>query len=401
MRLAGGAAHAPYPGVMPVEPLPPASGRAAVPRPGERAASGRISGRAAVPVREYAEGYADDGRVPPGGPPARTGRPRRRWRRIAAVTAVVLVVGALLGIGGLLWYANDLDDNIKRTDAFQGIDPQERPVKPIEGTFNALILGSDSRDPEGTEGPYRADTIILLHVPADRSRAFLISIPRDLWVFIPPTPDGSQGGFEAKINAATAFGGVPLMVQTVENYTGVRIDHVILVDFAGFVEVTDALGGVEMDIEQTITSIHEPYRTFEAGRRKLNGEEALDYIRQRKQFPDGDFSRMRHQQQFLRALMDKATSTGTLTNPARLNAFLQTATRALTVDEDLSLLDAAMTFRNLRSDDLTFLTSPHAGTGTAGGQSVVFSDDERAAELYEAVRQDRLMEWLEANPDAA
>src|SRR5690606_39443157 len=115
----------------------------------------------------------------------------------------------------------------------------------------------------------------------------------------------------------------------------------------------------------------------------------------------GDFTRMRNQQQFLRALMDKATSTGTLTNPARLNAFLQTATRALTVDEDLSLLDAAMTFRNLRSDNLTFLTSPHAGTGTAGGQSVVFSDDERAAELYEAVRQDRVAQWLEANPDAA
>ncbi|HLV58564.1 MAG TPA: LCP family protein [Natronosporangium sp.] len=383
---------------MPVDPKAPASGRAAVPRAGgARPGSGRISGRAAVPVR----GYADDAGEPPGGrPPTRTGRPRRRWRRIAVVTALVLAVGAVLGTGGLLWYAHDLDSNMARTDAFQGIDPQQRPAKPIESTFNALILGSDSRDPDGTAGKYRADTIILLHVPSDRSRAFLISIPRDLWVYIPPTPDGSKGGFEDKINSATAHGGVPLMVQTVENYTGVRIDHVILVDFGGFVEVTDALGGVEMDIEQTITSIHKPYRTFEAGRRELRGEEALDYIRQRMQFPDGDFTRMRNQQQFLRALMDKATSTGTLTNPARLNAFLQTVTRALTVDEDLSLIDAAMTFRNLRSDDLTFLTSPHAGTGMAGGQSVVFSDDERAADLYEAVRQDRLAQWLEANPDA-
>ena len=383
---------------MPVDPQSRASGRAAVPHPGSaRPASGRISGRAAVPVR----GYADDGGEPPGGrSPLRTGRPRRRWRRIAAVAAVVLAVGAVLGAGGLLWYAHELDNNMRRTDAFQGLDPQQRPASSIEGTFNALILGSDSRDPDGTAGPYRADTIILLHVPSDRSRAYLISIPRDLWVYIPPTPDGSQGGFEDKINSATAYGGVPLMVQTVENYTGVRVDHVILVDFAGFVEVTDALGGVEMTIEQTITSIHKPYRTFEAGRRTLGGEEALDYIRQRMQFPDGDFTRMRHQQQFLRALMDKATSTGTLTNPARLNAFLQTVTRALTVDEGLSLIDAALTFRNLRSDDLVFLTSPHAGIGMAGGQSVVFSDDERAAELYEAVRQERVAQWLEANPDA-
>ena len=115
-----------------------------------------------------------------------------------------------------------------------------------------LLLGSDSRDPDGAAGgPYRADTIMLMHVPSDRQEAYFISIPRDLWVPIPPTPDGSAGGREAKINAATAFGGVPLMVQTVEAYTGVRLDHVVLVDFGGFVEVTDALGGVEMEIKQT------------------------------------------------------------------------------------------------------------------------------------------------------
>jgi LCP family protein required for cell wall assembly len=218
-------------------------------------------------------------------------------------------------------------------------------------------------------------------------------------VYIPPNADGTAGDREAKINAATAFGGVPLAVQTVEHYTGVRIDHVVQLDFAGFVEVTNAVGGVEMDIPQTIQSIHRPHRTFEAGRQHLNGEEALDYIRQRYQFPDGDFTRMRNQQQFLRALLDKATSRQTLANPGRLNEFLQTATRTLTVDDDLSLLEVAWKFRNLRGDTLTFMTTPHAGTGMVGGESVVFSDDEAASELFTAVREDRITEWVSANPD--
>lgn len=314
------------------------------------------------------------------------------------MTALVLVLLAGLGTLGTLLYLENLDDNIGRTDAFAGLAAADRPEKTETGALNILLLGSDSRDPEDTDATYRADTIIVMHIPSGRDEAYLISLPRDLWVRIPASQDGTRGSQQAKLNAATAIGGVPLMVHTVEGYTGVRLDHVMLIDFAGFVEVTDALGGVEMDIEQTITSIHPPHRTFQEGRRHLNGEEALDYIRQRKQFPDGDFTRMRNQQQFLRALMDKAADTGTLTNPARLNAFLQTATRTLTVDQQFSLVDSAFAFRNLRSHNLTFLTSPHAGTGSAGGQSVVFSDDARAAGFFDAARKDRLARWLAAHP---
>jgi LCP family protein required for cell wall assembly len=313
--------------------------------------------------------------------------------------ALSLLLVLLLGAGGLWLYTRSLDDNMGRIDAFSTIST-ERPGSPAAGTLNVLILGSDSRDPDAVQtNTYRADTIMLMHVPSGRERAYLISIPRDLWVFVPPNADGSAGGHEAKINAATAFGEVPLMVATVEGYTGVRIDHVMLLDFAGFVEVTDALGGVEMRIDQTITSIHGDRRVFEEGTRQLNGEEALDYIRQRKQFADGDFTRMRNQQQFLKALMGKAASSGTFTNPRKLNAFLQTATSTLTVDRNFSLLSVGWKLRNVRGDNLTFLTSPNAGTGTASGQSVVFSDDEAAAELYTAVREDRLAQWVVDHPD--
>jgi LCP family protein required for cell wall assembly len=377
----------------------PASGRAAVPGPSHAA---HISGRASVPVSTPpgAGGYVYGGSDgPPGGyddhPPALTAGPRRGRRKKVIILSVLLVVALLAG-GGLL-YLRGLDNNMDRDDFFAGVG--DRPPPATAGSLNILLLGSDSRDPDGSDGPYRADTIMVMHIPSSHDQAYLISIPRDLWIYVPPNADGSRGGHDAKVNASTAWGGVPLMVQTIEGYTGVRLDHVMLIDFGGFVEVTDALGGVEMDIEQTITSIHHPNRTFEQGRQHLDGEEALDYIRQRYQFADGDFTRMRNQQQFLRALMDKATDTGTLANPAKLNAFLQTATSTLTVDEDFALVTTAHKFRHLRGRNLTFLTSPHAGTGWAGGQSVVFSDDEGAAQLYQAVREDRIAQWVADNPD--
>jgi LCP family protein required for cell wall assembly len=383
------------------------AGRAAV--PGQSGQDpGRIAGRASVPVSPPAGGGAGGsggsggsgrgfgGGRPHGHPIARVARRRGRWRRAALVTLLTMLLVAGLGLAGLVLYLRGLDNNMGRINAFGPITA-ERPAE--TGTLNILLLGSDSRDPDGSDGPYRADTIMLMHVPAAGDHAYLISIPRDLWVYVPPNAAGTQGGREAKINASTAWGDVPLMVQTVEGYTGVRVDHVMLIDFAGFVEVTDAVGGVEMEIEQTITSIHRPHRTFEAGHQHLNGEQALDYIRQRYQFADSDFTRMRNQQQFLRALMDRAASRDTLTNPARLHAFLQTATSTLTVDEDFSLVTRGFHFRNLRGQNLTFLTSPHAGTGMVGSESVVFSDDAAAAELYQALRADRMAQWVEANPD--
>jgi anionic cell wall polymer biosynthesis LytR-Cps2A-Psr (LCP) family protein len=165
------------------------------------------------------------------------------------------------------------------------------------------------------------------------------------------------------------------------------------IDFAGFKDVVDALGGVDMNIERTITSIHKPYRKFYKGKQHLNGTQALDYIRQRKQFPDGDFARMRHQQQFLRALMDKAASTGTLTNPGKLNGFLKSVTKAVTVDEDFSLVDMGLQFRHLRGDNLKFITNPNAGTDTIDGQSVVLSDKAKASALYQAMADDKMAEW--------
>ncbi|MER7889389.1 LCP family protein [Micromonospora sp. NPDC094482] len=312
---------------------------------------------------------------------------RRRWRRIVLIS---LLVVALLGAGGAVaggLYLRSVESGIERVDAFEDVPEEARPQPVVKGAMNIMILGSDTRDPERTEGS-RTDTIILAHLPKDRSSAQLISIPRDTWVPVPKSKDGNHGGRDAKVNAAYAWGGVPLMVQTVEKFTDVRIDHVAIIDFAGFKEIIDALGGIDVNVEKNFTSIHPPFRAFKQGVQRMDGETALDYSRQRKQFPDGDFARIRHQQQVIKAILDKASSGGLLTNPGKLNSFLQATSNSVSVDKNMSLLDMANQMRGVRGSNLTFLTSPTKGTGTVGSESVVFADTKRIPSFYEAVRRD-------------
>jgi len=315
---------------------------------------------------------------------------------------VVLLLGGAAFAAGVTFYGKSLDKNITRTDPFAALTGG-RPLATTNGAINMLLVGSDSRDPGSTvesANAWRADTIIVMHIPKDHKSAYLVSIPRDLYVPIPQNAGGDCGGNRNKINAAFAFGGLPLAVKTVECLTDIRMDHVAAIDFGGFKEVTDALGGVTMNVEQEITSIHKPFRHFNKGKQHMNGAEALDYVRQRKQFADGDFARVRHQQQFLKALMNKAASSGTLTNPSKLNAFLKAATKALTVDKQMKVLDMAVQFRNLDGSSLHFLTSPHLGSQDIDGQSVVVSDRENALSLYQAIGSDRVADWVKAHPSA-
>lgn len=316
------------------------------------------------------------------------------------MVGIAVVLLGLAGGAGTWVYVNGLNGDLARTDPFSEVTGG-RPPKTVNGALNILMVGSDSRDPDAPidkASRWRADTIILMHVPASHDKAYLVSIPRDLYVPIPENASADcSTGQRAKINAAFAFGGLPLAVRTVECVTDVHVDHVMAIDFAGFKEVTDALGGVDLYVERDITSIHKPFRKFQKGTNHMNGAEALDYVRQRKQFPDGDFARMRHQQAFLRALMDKAASSGTLTNPAKLNAFLKATTKAVTVDEDFSVMDMAIQFRKLRGQDLQFLTSPHNGSQTINGESVVVSNREEALAMYQAMAADKMDAWVQAN----
>lgn len=323
---------------------------------------------------------------------------RRRGRRIALIVLLVLV---LLAGGGMLaggLYYRSVNNSIDRVDAFTGVPEESRPQVVAKGAMNIMILGSDSRDPENTGGS-RSDTIIMAHLPKDRSSAQLISIPRDTWTAVPRSAAG-RGGRNAKINAAYAWGGVPLMVQTVEKFTGVRVDHVAMVDFAGFKEIVDALGGIDIDVEQSFTSTHslnpDGRREFTKGRQTMDGATALDYARERYAFANGDFTRIKHQQQVIKAILEKAASGGTLSSPTRLNAFVKATANSAAVDKELSLVDLAMEMRHLRSGNLGFFTCPVKGTGRVGSESVVFADPPRVKTLFDAVRRDSVPDILSA-----
>ncbi|HTJ37425.1 MAG TPA: LCP family protein [Dactylosporangium sp.] len=387
----------------------PSSGRAQVPGALAPTSGERVRVSAAnAPTSPSAPGVYGRPSSPPPDRPGRTpgnggeysGRKkiRPRWGRIALVAGcAVLLLALLAGIGGFIYYKS-VDNNLNRDDPFSQITGG-RPPKVADGALNILLLGSDSRDPDnkGKPGEWRTDTMIVMHIPADHQHAYLISMPRDLYVHIPKSKTTQYGNTNAKLNASFSWGGTPLTVQTIEEYTNVRMDHVLLIDFGGFKQVIDALGGIDMNIEKDITSIHPPKRQFKKGMNHLNGDEALDYARQRYQFPDGDFARMRHQQEMMKAILDKAVSSGTVTNPAKLNSFLKAVTKAMTVDKDFSLADMALQFRSLRSDDLTFMVSPNDGSKKINGEDVVVPDKEKATALYDAVRNDKMNDWMATN----
>jgi LCP family protein required for cell wall assembly len=324
---------------------------------------------------------------------------KRRWPRVLIAVGVFLAL-VVAGLGGLAWQRqSSYNGNIDRIKGALPTDQANRPGPNVEGTENWLLVGSDSRAESATTGEgnqvwkpgqQRTDTIMLLHLPADRKKAYLISFPRDSWVEIP-------GYGNQKINAAFSFGGPKLLIETMENLTGIRIDHYGAIDFEGFKAMTDALGGVTVNIKQ---SVYDPARKkqWTAGKQKLNGEEALLFVRQRYNLPNGDFDRIKRQQAFLGALAKQAADRGTLTNPLKLDRFLSALTKSISVDESVSagdLRSLALSMRSVRVSDVMFMTLPHKGTGMRGKQSVVFVDAAKAKQLFNAVKTAQMPEYVQ------
>lgn len=270
----------------------------------------------------------------------------------------------------------------------------------VSGPLNYLIIGSDLRV-SNPEGGQRADTIVVVHIPAGLDRAYLISVPRDLRLRLPADPTTGYGGGTDKINAAFQFGGagyggVRLLSATLTRLAGIRFDGAAIIDFSGFRRVIDLLGGVTICVDTQTRSIHTGH-LFTPGCQTMTGARALDYARQRYDLPNGDWDRQRHHQQILKAITAKVTDAGVLANPLKLDQLIRSVGSSLTVDtNDVPLRDLVFALRDIRADDLVGIQVP-SHPEMIDGTSYALLDDP-ADELFAALTRADLAGWVTANP---
>jgi len=329
----------------------------------------------------------------PEGPSMPLPPPKPRRRRVIKLLALAAVL-VMVAVAALGWWAyRHLDGNI-RTDsaterALAGL-AGERP--PASGSAeNILIMGSDYRPELGSA---RSDTVLLVHLSGDGSRAQVISVPRDLMVSIPscPTPGGGASRAQySQFNWSFDLGGAACTIRTFEKLTDIRVDHHLVVGFEGFAKLIDAVGGVEVDLPKAERDPNVGL-DLSAGHHLLHGTDALAYVRAREYVGDGsDTNRMSRQQHFLGLLSAKLRSNGVLFNPARLFPVLDAATSSLTADSGLNSLSKLYglveRLRAIPEGKVDFRTVPRQPYPADPDRDVL--EQPAASELFAALREDR------------
>jgi len=317
---------------------------------------------------------------------------------VCIAVGLALAVLAGLSLGGLRLLTDRFNAALKKADL---LDSGARTTgAKLSGPLNYLLIGSDMRAANPSMGA-RADSIVIVHLPPGLDKAYLVSVPRDLRVTIPPYPPANYAGGEDKINAAFEYGrpgdgGMRLLSATVGQLTGLRFDGAAIIDFNGFKRVVDLLGGVDVCVDRQFTSIHTG-RVFTPGCRTMNGAQALDYARQRYGLPDGDYDRQRHQQQILKAIAAKLTDPAVLANPLKLDQTVRAIAATMTVDTNgVPLNDLVFSLRGLRPDNLTGIRLP-SHTEMIDGTSYDLLDPQ-ADTLFKALRESDMPAWTAANP---
>jgi LCP family protein required for cell wall assembly len=307
------------------------------------------------------------------------GQPGRRGRRIALIAGLVVVFLIVATVGSYFWLNSKLNRSVT-LPAFTG----------QSGGTNWLIAGSDGRDGLTTQqiiqlhvgfdfGTANSDSLMLLHLGGPKP--VLISIPRDSYVPIPGFGDN-------KINAALGFGGPALLIKTVENVTGLRIDHYMGIGFAGLVSVVNQVGGVNICLT---TALHD-YNSganFKAGCQKMDGAQALAFVRDRHSFADEDLQRMQDQRAFLKALLEKATSPGVYLNPFVALPFGSSAASSITVDKGTSLYDLMQAALALRDPQTGTVPIANANYLTSNAGDAVQWNRTQALQLFNALQNNQ------------
>ncbi len=328
----------------------------------------------------------------------------RRARRSRTSLRSLVISGSLsgavlLGSGALWVLPNYAASKINSVDA--GTIGSES-----QGALNILVVGVDKRDDLsrrqqnqlhlGREAGERTDTMMVLHLSEDHKKVTVVSLPRDTWTEIP-------GKGPHKINSAYQFGGAKLAVRTVQQATGLRINHYVEVNVLGFIDVVEELGGVTVC---TPVAINDPKTklVLQPGTHELNGANALAYARTRAT-ARSDLDRIDRQQQVISALLSKALSGGTLANPARLAGLVSSTLKTLTVDDALSrnLLGLASQLKDVSTDDVSFVTVPLANVNfrTPTGESAVLWDKQAARELFRRIGSDEPLSGPTAQASAS
>ena len=329
-----------------------------------------------------------------------TGRSVLRWG--AAVLGVLVLLGVLTA-GGLWWYANSQLDEID----VPSLDATEAPTdgasgEPVlEDTLNVLVVGNDTREglteeqlqELGTtdEGTRLTDTIMLVQISPNRDDAVVVAFPRDLAVQM-PGEDGAGPQDYVKINSVMARGGGPdALVETIQDFSGLDLDHYVEINMAGFLDLADVLGGVEVCLDEPLVDQYAGV-DLPSGCQTLSSTQALGFVRSRRttteQFGIGDFGRIAKQQYYLKQAMAKATRLGTLLNPMRVKNLIDAVASAVTTDRALGLTDMyriANTLKGVTADDVVMRTVP--GTiQNIDGQSFVVHEPGPTTDLFAAMR---------------
>jgi len=365
-----------------------------------------------------------DASPPPPRETGRTGPHDPLWAKIlVGLGALLMMASGGLIVGGKILIQKI--NNSVNTENLLGADSANggKPVT-LNGPLNIVLVGLDERPDNGE--PTRADSIILMHVSASHDQAYLISIPRDLWVTIPVVKQHHPTAEQAKINAAFAYGnmkggrqgGMIVLAETLKSITGIRdFNAAAIVNFGSFEKLVAALGGVDMCLDQATYSHHigtdktgnlvaiynhpgaKPVH-YDVGCRHLEAWQALDYVRQRYDFPNTDYDRARHQQQFVKAVIKRAKSQGLISNPTKAIKIMSAAGEALTVDtRGKEPTTVAFTLQGILANELVMLKI-NSGTfhgGTIGGQDIQSLDDTSKAMLA-AVKSDQLESFIAQNP---
>jgi LCP family protein required for cell wall assembly len=351
------------------------------------------------------------------------------WARLFVIFGALMMLASGITIIGNKVLVDAAVGSFNKTDL---LPPPDHHVS-INGAKNILLVGLDARPDQNPTDPIRADSVMIMHIPASHDRAYLVSIPRDTYVQVPPYDNGVKrykGGAD-KINAAFASGGLGLtglearkhgfrlLESTIRSDFGVGFDAGAIVEFSGFKEVVEALGGVDMYVDEKTTSVHwgwtkdgkykMPFtfdsnakvqhavpgvtpKVYNVGQQHLQPWEALDYVRQRELLPDGDYGRQRHQQQFLKAIAKGILSGDTLTNPAKLRRILQVVGKAMIVDDGgIGLEDWIFAMHGISANNIvTIKTNGGAFHSESVGGNSVETLDATSMLLMQSIAHDRV-----------